>query len=132
MRKHSQTAESPPRYSQQGRVWVSVGLFMSSVPLRAWHVSCQHKNYSAIIWRKLQSALLPPPKGLRIECSGEMSIFGNTDPALSLLLYIDYHSILYLWITNFHTINIWELWGHGSHAFMWYLLTKMASNDLLL
>lgn len=44
-----------------------------------WHVSCLHKEYSAIIWRKLQSALPPPPEGLRIECSGEMSIPGNTD-----------------------------------------------------
>lgn len=109
----------------------SVGLFMYSVPLRAdmWAVS--KKNIVQLFGENYRVHSSHPQKGWELSVLVKWASLAIQTTTLSLLLYIDYHSTCYLWITNFHTINIWELWGHGSHHILCGIHSpKMASNEL--
>lgn len=131
MRKHSQTGGISSQVLSLGEGMGSVGLFMSSVPLRAdmWAVST--KNIVQLFGENYRVHSSHPQKGWELSVLVKWASLAIQTPTLSLLLYIDYHSTCYLWITNFHTINIWELWGHGSHHILCGIYSpKMASNEL--
>lgn len=55
-----------------------------------WHVSCQHKEHSAIIWRKLQSALPHPQKGWELSVLVKWASLAIQTTTLSLMLSMDY------------------------------------------
>ena len=106
-------------------------LFISPVHLRADMWALCTKNIVQLFRENDRVHSPHPQKGWELSVLVKWASLVIQTTTLSLMLSIAYRSTCYLWVTNFHTINIWELWGHCSHHSLCGIHSpKMASNEL--